>query len=56
MVEGNKLKDYVDSLSRVMSYRDSDRFFTRSRRRNNVVAGIKDVDVEVNTNGFGVRD
>jgi len=50
------LKDYVDSLSRVMSYRGSGRFLTRSSRGNNVVAGVGDFDVEANTNRFGVRD
>jgi len=51
--EGNWLKDYVDGLSRVMSFRGSGRFFTGSSRRNDVVAGVGDFDVEANGNGFG---
>jgi E3 ubiquitin-protein ligase ATL4 len=51
--EGNWLKDYVDGLTRVMSFRGSGRFFTGSSRRNDVVAGVGDYDVEANGNGFG---
>ncbi|AES65617.1 putative transcription factor C2H2 family [Medicago truncatula] len=51
--EGNWLKDYVDGLTRVMSFRGSGRFFTGSGRRNDVVAGVGDFDVEANGNGFG---
>nr|AAN32654.1 RING-H2 protein [Medicago sativa] len=46
--EGNWLKDYVDGLTRVMSFRGSG-----SSRRNDVVAGVGDFDVEANGNGFG---
>lgn len=51
--EGNWLKDYVDGLTRVMSFRGSGRFFTGSGRRNDVVAGVGDFDVEANANGNG---
>lgn len=48
--EGSWLKDYVDSLSSLMSFRNSGRFFGGSFRRNDVV-GVGDFEVE--TNGFG---
>ena len=52
--EGNWLKDYVDSLSKMMSFRGSGRFFIGSSRRNHVVVGVGDFDIEANTNGFGL--
>ncbi|KEH22377.1 ring-H2 protein [Medicago truncatula] len=54
--DGNWLKDYADSLSRVTLFRDSGIFFIGSSRRNDVVAGVGDFDVEANTNGFGGKD
>ncbi|KEH22378.1 ring-H2 protein [Medicago truncatula] len=54
--EGNWLKDYVDSLSRVMSFRGSGIFFIGSSRQNEIVAGVGDFDVTTNTTGFGGRD
>lgn len=44
--------DYVDSLSKMMSFRSSGRFFNGSSRRNHVVVGVGDFDIEANTNGF----
>jgi len=54
--EGNWLKDYIDSLSRVMSFRGSGRFFTGCSRRKDVVAGVGDFHVDANISGFGERD
>lgn len=44
--------DYVDSLSKMMSFRSSGRFFNGSSRRNHIVVGVGDFDIEANINGF----